>query len=71
MCECSADSGHRIHVAKGLKETEPTVTKPLLIGVQGTNLLWDHMILARERSVGSEAERGEIDSKMGRRVCVV
>ena len=28
----------------------------------------DHMILARERSVGPEAGRGEIDSKMGRRV---
>ncbi len=24
------------------------------------------MVLARERSVGPEAERGEIDSKMGR-----
>ena len=31
----------------------------------------DHMILARERSVGPEAERGEIDSKIGRRVCCV
>ena len=30
----------------------------------------DNLILARERSVGPEAERGEIDSKMGRRVCV-
>ena len=31
----------------------------------------DHMMLAKERSVGPEAERDEIDSKIGRRVCFV
>ena len=41
------------------------------LGVRVSICCGDHMILAREKSVGPEAERGEIDSKMGRRVSCV
>ena len=54
-------------MAKSLKETELTVANLLW---STKNWLWGPMILAREKSAGPEAERGEIDSEMGRRVFV-
>ena len=58
-----------IDLAKSLKETELTVVKPLEIGGQGTKLLWGPYDSRQGGgSVGPEAERGEIDPKIGRRV---